>query len=364
MPNLLITSVGSGVGHNLLDCLEGRRDGLRVIGSNSEAGAAANFRCDRVYLAPPAADAAAWDAFHTELLVREAIDLAIPARDDDVLALARWRARDPQSAPRLLVGALDAAQALHDKAQYAVFAAAQGLPFAATEVCGEDSPPDAALALWQVHRTLIAKPAAGNGSRGVRIVHTEAQVLAAANTSGYVLQPYFDPHPDWQVQAEAAPLGWPLWSEVPETSLFGFHALIDPRGRIEGSLGYRAVQSSGRPTWLEPCAEAPWADLAIAHVRALALAGWRGPCNVQGKRDAEWGWQVIEVNGRFTGASLARRLLGLDELGLCLRQWLGDAAIPLDPPRPAASHVDGSYRVERHDLAMLKQTGVWPPVSS
>jgi len=82
MPSLLITSVGSGVGHNPLDGLEGRRQGLRVIGSNSEASAAANFRCDRFYLAPPAADAAAWDAFHEALMAREAIDLAIPARDE------------------------------------------------------------------------------------------------------------------------------------------------------------------------------------------------------------------------------------------------------------------------------------------
>lgn len=360
MKTLLITSVGSGVGHNLLDCLEGRRAGLRVVGSNSEAAAAANFRCDRVHLAPPVADGSAWQAFHAELLRREGVDLVIPARDDDVLALARWRAQAPELGPRLLVGDLRPASALHDKAQYAAFAASQGLAFAPTLVCGRGANIETALQLWRQHGALVAKPAAGNGSRGVRIVHSAAQVRMATQTPGYVLQPYFDPHPEWRDRADETHLGLPLWSEVPETALYGFHALVDPQGRVDGSLGYRAVQTAGRPTWVEPCPEPELEALALAHVQALARAGWRGPCNVQLKRDPGWGWQVIEVNGRFTGASLARRLLGLDELGLCLRQWLGDAVLAMDPVRPTPSHADGGYRVERNDLATLQQSGVWP----
>lgn len=43
MLKILITSVGSLVGQNILDSLEGRREGVRVIGVNSLAEAASNL---------------------------------------------------------------------------------------------------------------------------------------------------------------------------------------------------------------------------------------------------------------------------------------------------------------------------------
>ena len=60
MTVLLILSVGSLVGTNILDAVEAFRPDLRVIGINSEAEALNNFRCDRVFLAPPAHQAEAY----------------------------------------------------------------------------------------------------------------------------------------------------------------------------------------------------------------------------------------------------------------------------------------------------------------
>jgi len=47
MTRIAITNVGSLVGQNILDALHGRRDGIEVVGINSAAEAASNFRCER-----------------------------------------------------------------------------------------------------------------------------------------------------------------------------------------------------------------------------------------------------------------------------------------------------------------------------
>lgn len=360
MPKLLITSVGSLVGQNLLDCLEDRRSGCTIVGTNSLADVAGLFRCDRVMLSPPAADARGWRALHDRVLHDEVIDLVIPGRDDDVLALAQWGQACPGLAPRLMAGRAETAQRLVDKVDYAAWAAARDLPFAPTVEAGLTDSAERAEALWRAHGVLVAKPRAGHGSRGVRLVHTAAQVRAAATTAGLALQPYFDPHPDWRVQAEALTLGLPLWSEVPETALYGVQWLIDPQGRLDGHLGYRAVQVAGRPTRVAPCPDASLVRVARQHAQALAEDGWRGPCNVQLKRDPTAGWQVIEVNGRFTGATHARRLLGFDEVGRALRQWLGSESVAEDGPATArpgrAEH--GRWRADE-DVASLQARGQW-----
>ncbi len=59
---LLILSVGSLLGQNVLDALEGRRERVHVIGASLAADNARLFRCDTAYLTPPTDDAFAFRA--------------------------------------------------------------------------------------------------------------------------------------------------------------------------------------------------------------------------------------------------------------------------------------------------------------
>ena len=104
---LLVTSVGSLVGKNILDVLEypglSRRDLVRVVGTNSVADAANNFRCDRCYLVPETAS----DEYHAqvrEILLKESPDLILCGRDEDTLALSELRAQPPGLPGALPVG--------------------------------------------------------------------------------------------------------------------------------------------------------------------------------------------------------------------------------------------------------------------
>lgn len=334
MATVLVTSVGSLVGQNVLDAIAPYRNQLRLLGTNSLADAVSNFRCDACFLAPPVEQVNAWRAHLALLLQAEAINLVIPGRDDDVIALASWLEEEPEYLGRFLVGSVSAARAFQDKVHCARFAAESRLPFAPTVASGSPQAVLEALALYDRFADLsaaplIAKPRAGNGSRGVRLLLKRSDVSTLAMRPGYAIQPYLDPHPKLeQFVQEAHDIGVPLWFEIPERALYGAQVLIDPLGQLAGTFCFRAEMSGGRPSLLERDDSPDLAALALAYGQAFAAAGWRGPCNIQAKCDPALGLLAIETNGRFSGGTSARSALGFDEVGMVLQQWLGTALAP------------------------------------
>lgn len=191
MIRIAITSVGSLVGQNILDSLEGRREGIEVVGVNSVAAAAGNFRCDRAYLAPPASRSGEYLDRLAAVLNEEKPDLVLPGRDDDVLALARLKEAQGQGAPALPVGPAALAHVIADKAASLQFARRHDLPYVDSVPASE---PDAVARLLRRYGyPLVAKPRQGNGSRGVRVVFDDMQRAAVGALPDYLVQPYFEP---------------------------------------------------------------------------------------------------------------------------------------------------------------------------
>ena len=63
--------------------------------------------------------------------------------------------------------------------------------------------------------------------------------------------------------------------------------------------------------------------------QAAVKSGWRGPFNVQLKKDKIHGYQAIEFNCRFTGGTSARYQLGFDELGYAINDWCGEEVVQI-----------------------------------
>lgn len=358
---LLLTSVGSLLSQNILDALEGRRSGLRIIGANSLCEAAGNFRCDRAYLLPPAAEEQAYRQELASLIEREAVDLAIPGRDDDILALAQLRLDRPEWEARLLAGTLEAAQAMDDKVKSYAFAQASKLPFAWTiSSDAPDAPQAAALMVARHGFPLIAKPRRGNGSRGVRILQTVAQLERNLARPGMAIQPMYDLDSDVGLDlGEGLPFFW----GIPESRLYAAQMLIQRDGSVGPGIGFTIAMVAGRCERLTRCDDADLLATARAYAESIAAQGWRGPFNLELKRDSQQVLQAIEMNGRFTGGTSARRHLGFDELGLTLNHWLGDGTIPL-AARPVGE-VEvilkslSDFALPREHVETLRRTRAW-----
>lgn len=348
-PSILITSVGTLVGKVILDSLEGRRAGLRVVGCDAASEAISLPRCDQGEVVP-LTDAPGWDDAILALIQRESPFAVIPGRDGDVERLATLAERHPTLAAIFIGGSRAMAEVIGDKVRTAEFSFARGLPFAAT--VSSDHPEAARLARELVLRhgfPLIAKPRDGSGSLGVRIL-TEARHLdGALRRPGMAIQPYLDPSGPIELPTDA---GLPLFWEVTEDRLHGVHFILGRDGKVLGRCGFRSRMVRGRCEELWACDDAVLLAVGDAFATAAAEAGWRGPLNIQAKRDAEGRWQVIELNGRFSGGTSSRRYFGFDEVRLVLNEWFGHPIIPtahLTPVRRVVRQL-ADYPATNHPL--------------
>jgi hypothetical protein len=233
---LLLTSVGSLVGRNILDVLDypgfSRRSLMQLVGANSIADAAGNFRCDRCHLVPPTA-AADYPARMQDILLREAPDLILCCRDEDTLALSQLKRDHPQLPGVLPVGTPEAAPIGLDKWRTWQFACKHALPFAESFMPGP-SGDGAALAQFceRVGYPLIAKPARGAGSRGVCFIRDADDAQAVAQRHGYLFQEYVgDPASlaDYFESLRGPP---PLFTQFKDAGYYLGYTVIAPSGAI------------------------------------------------------------------------------------------------------------------------------------
>lgn len=354
---ILITSVGSLVGQNILDALEGRRAGLWVVGTNSLAETPNLFRCDLALRSPPAADAEAWCAFTADLMRREGFDLVLPGRDDDILLLAWLRDAYPDLRRCITCGPATLAQMMEDKWQSYVFARERRLPFVETAHAG----PELVKLVAAKGYPLIAKPPSGNGSRGVRIVFDAAQLEAAAAEPGTLFQEYLSPDAAVREGADLCRRGTPLFY-APRYTQLAAQAVISPAGAVHGIYCGEITMVMGRAERSVTVDQPDFTAIARAYAEVLAAAGWVGLMNLQGRRDAAGQFKAYELNGRIAGASTTRMLLGFDEVGMLAELFTGKA-LPDSPkggmPQRIVHKNLTEFVIEPEALRSFEADGRW-----
>ena len=325
---LLVLSVGSLAAQKLIDALGARRERCVLIGTNSIAKAAPNFRYDKAYRVPSAASGAAYIERIAELIRDECPDLVIPTRDDDVLALAMLGERSPSSHPVLLTGSVAAARIMNDKMQTARFADRHGLPFAPTvdDLLG-------ALDLARTHGLpLIGKPRSGNASRGVVLLRSIPEIERAFELSpGLIAQPLLDPPPELDELIAPFEAGMPFFFSFPETRQYFLQVVVGPDGTVSQAFGTLSTQVGGQAIRSERCNDVELLEIGRAYALAAAAEGWKGPLNVQLKRASAGGLLAHELNGRFSGGTTARAYLGFDEIAEVINRFLPAATFPSIP---------------------------------
>lgn len=317
--NVLLTSAGSLLGRGILSTLTGRRHNLHLVGGDLNPHNPGTRSCDVAVSLPPTTSPAFTDAV-ARIVAEHRIDLVLPGRDPDALLLAHTDLPLAGSSPALVATS-------RDKWLTYQWCQGVGIPFVAT-VCTDHADCQQALA-WPL--PLIAKPRAGSGSIGVRVLLTREQLQGTLAQPGMVIQPFLDP------PAQLSPdltLGTPLFWEVECNAEYGVQALIGPEGDIGPWFCFVASHKSGRNDRLRACHDPSLNAFASDVVPKLAAHGWRGPINLQARRSAQ-GWQLIEINPRFSGGTSGRYLLGFDEVGWVLNRWLGADTLPAGPANVA-----------------------------
>jgi len=332
---LLVLSVGTRVGQNVLTVLARRRQAFALIATSSVANEPALFDYDAVHLVPPtAAEPEAFERTLLDVVARERIDLVIPCRDDDVVFLAGLRDRNPDLAPRLLCGSLAAARVITDKWESALFAKTHRLPFVPSIVNGAAR--ERAAFVRDNSFPLIVKPRRGYASQEVYFILNAAQLDRALAPGDRIVQQFLgDPRMVASYLSGLEDRGIPLYHTF-QGLKHSIQALITPDGSVAHVICTRNASDRRRFKRVEPDPDPEARRIGERCGQAFSGLGWRGPLNIQCQRSGRGELLIHEFNGRFTGATVERWLLGFDEVGAAIERFTG-ARVDNDRPRAAAA---------------------------
>lgn len=321
---LLIVSGGSLVGQNILSALNMRREFCQLYAMNSIDDEPAIFDYDTVFFAPSLVDARKeFEQRFEEVLSIVNPDLVIPCRDEDVVFISGLAEKRPDLCARLLCGSLDIAVSMLDKWLSWEFSKTHDLPFAPCISTNTDSNLIHDF-MKRYGLPMIAKPRTGFASKGVKLLFKESQLDALIGRPDYILQKYLgDPSKVREYLCEVEKEGMPLFHSLEETKI-SVQGCIGPNGEIGGVLVTRHVMREGKSERVELCEDDSIEQQGLQWITKIAAAGWKGALNIQCQRDQEGNLSIYEYNGRFTGATSGRILLGFDEVGITLGLWLGN----------------------------------------
>ena len=356
---LLLVSGASQVGQSVLAALAGRRANIEVAATGSAPSELALFEFDATYVMPETAhDPEAFAKCLLAIVARTSPVLLIPCRDDDVVALSDLRARRPDL--MALCGSSDAARVMADKWQSASFATAHGLPFAPTLIVGSGQ---TVQDFVRAHGyPLIAKPRESFASRGVFLVRNDEQLERVLVRDGYLVQKFLgDPSAVHSFCDSIEQTGIPLFHSF-EGTMRSQQALIGPDGTIAQVVCTTTAMRHGRSERLRLDPDPQAHALGMRCARAFSEFGWRGPLNVQCQAAPDGELFIHEFNGRFTGATAARRLLGRDEVGPAVALFTGqelpaDRALAVAPDEVV--RVPVAVAADPEHSRTLRSAGEW-----
>lgn len=325
MTKILITSVGSLVGYNILDVLEGRRQNLQIIGTNSVETDSNIYRCDKAYLLPPTKyNKAEFKNKLLDICAIEQPDLIIPGRDDDIGILADIKNKNEEFADVCLCGSKNAVANMLDKWLTYKFASSYGLPFADSAIPNSQSENAEVKRLLEKYGfPLLVKPRDGFASQGVSVVSDKAQLTEVLKNKNIIIQQYLsNPNVLEKLQFDFRNRGIPLFFSLEEEK-YSIQTFVHRDGTVGKIFCTLHRMITGRSLKVEKIKNDQLENIGLRYATSMASEGWFGPLNIQCQLQQSGEFAAYELNGRFTGATSARYYLGFDEVGDTLRTLTG-----------------------------------------
>ncbi|MCK5440715.1 MAG: hypothetical protein KAJ23_02365, partial [Maribacter sp.] len=301
---------------------ERRRQNLFIVGTDASANGPL-YDCDKVYLTPiselPPSNYA--DAI-SKIILDESPDLIIPGRDIDVIILAMLKTRFPLIADRFITGEPHLAILMEDKWLSYLFAKNEDLPFAETILLDlKNNKKNIDLFIQKHGFPLILKPRKGFASKAVSFILNYDQLHNVPSDGEVILQEYLgNPDKILDLNNNIINKGLPLFYSLEEVK-YSMQCYIGKSGQLKGSLVTVHKMKNGVSAEVEILENHGLNDLIDKYSDAFSKNGWFGPLNIQLQKSNETGeLKAYEFNGRYTGATAARYVLGFDEVGYALEQ--------------------------------------------
>lgn len=326
---LLITSVGSLIGQNILDCVENRRDLIQVIGLNSVTQNPRNFRCDKVYHVDRT-DSVDFQSQFLTIVEKEKPEMILPGRDEDCAFLCKTKEEFPNMfGNNIPLGSSVIPNIMFDKNDSFKFCKKNSLPFADTHLVSntDRNIDDLELFISRNGYPLVAKPRRGFGSQGVYFA-LNRQNIDNLLQEGMVFQEYLGNPEDIFKYEKFHEKGIPLFFQIPEPNQFALQGVISSNGTLSELFFIQTTLVFGRNEFIKQIMVDEVQEIAERFADVFFENGWYGPMNLQIKPDKNGNWKAFELSPRHTGSTSGRLQLGFDEFGILCDYFIPEQEIP------------------------------------
>jgi hypothetical protein len=368
MFKLLITSVGSLVGQNILDVLESpicsRRKITRVIGTNSVVENPQNFRCDTIYHVSNT-NAEEFPGELISIIENEKPDLILNGRDEDTEIVYKIIKSNTQFKVKIPYGSLSTVQAALHKDITKEFCERYHLPFADTLITSSCDSNELHEFVNKYSFPLIAKPIEGFASNGVFYLRNWSDIEYIKNLPGYMIQEYLGNPEQLEDYFTVLDGPTPLFAHAPNIYHISCHTIIDPDGKINPIFISRNEHDSGVTVGLKKIFHPELESTAIRFAEAIAKENGYGPLTVQFRKNRDGIWKAQEMNMRTNGNTYPRFLMGQDDIGLLIRGLFPSIGYPVyEASELAETSLIGksltSYVMHSTDIENLRRNRYWP----
>jgi len=364
---LLITSVGSFVGQNILDVLEYagfyRRDLVFVVGTNSLVTSPNLYRCNRSFLVSETTSAEFISQI-SKIIEQEKPDLILCGRDDETEKIVSYC--ETNGLENLIVyGKSSVLKIAFNKFGTALFCEKHCLPFGIT-YCPEREYSNERLKAFasSVGFPLVAKPLNGYASKGVFFIQEFKELKSKQFRKGYIFQEYLGSLEGLHSYFSQMNGPVPLFASAPNVIHYSAHTIILKDGTIDSVFISRNEHRAGLTVGFEKVDNIELEELAIRFGKALFSEGGFGPVTIQFRQDRNGIWKAQEINHRTNGNTFTRFLMGQDEIGVLFRQTKRGKDFPLLKETIVSSpdsfvKLPTCFVVKRKDQNRLLKFGKW-----
>jgi len=322
---ILISSVGSFVGQNILDVLEytgfSCRHLVKIIGTNSLEDSPNNFRCDTCYKVPNTI-AENYKNAMIKVIEDEAPDIILSGRDADTSVLVSIMKENPRLSGILPYGDTISLSIGLNKGKSMHFANRHNLPFAESFVPGLSGDiTDLKAFVDKVGYPIVSKPIEGNASIGVVFIRKWDELIPLYMAKTYIFQEYLGNPKELDAYFEKTNGPIPLFAQSPQTIIYSCATIISLKGEFSPILTLENHHQYGITVKCKRVYNAELELIASRFINAYIEEGGVGPISIQFRQDMSRNWKAIEYNLRSNGNTYTRFLMGQDEIGLIIK-WL------------------------------------------